>query len=168
MERLPYYYDGYERCSTNMDVVSILIVVLGIWISVITVLFIRMSTHYNTLTKGVTSKTLQEVLAALLARQETNTSDIQKLKKLLTDVALDGQLHLQRIGIVRFNPFSDTGGSQSFTIAILDGKDNGIIMTSLYARTGNRWYIKHIKAGSCADVELSKEEQSAIKKAQPV
>ncbi|MFZ2025326.1 MAG: DUF4446 family protein [Microgenomates group bacterium] len=151
-----------------MNVVSVLVVVLGVWITVITVLFIRMSAHYNKLTKGVTAKTLHEVLSALLVKQETNTGDIQKIAKLLTDVELDGQLHLQRIGIVRFNPFSDTGGSQSFTIAILDGKNNGIIMTSLYARTGNRWYIKHIKAGSCMDVELSKEEQSAIKKAQPV
>jgi len=127
-----------------------------------------MSAHYNTLTKGVTSKTMQEVLAMLLNKQEINTKEIQRLEKSLAAVELDGKLHLQRIGIVRFNPFSDTGGSQSFTIAILDGKDNGIIMTSLYARTGNRWYIKHIKAGSCTDVELSKEEQSAIKKAQPV
>ncbi len=151
-----------------MSIESILIVILGIWITVITVLFIRMSVHYNTLTKGVTSKTMQDVLATLLSKQEINAKGIQKLEKSLLEVESDGQLHLQRIGIVRFNPFSDTGGSQSFTIAILDGKDNGIIMTSLYARTGNRWYIKHIKSGSCADVELSKEEQSAIKKAQPV
>lgn len=154
-----------------MSIVSILIIILGIfgiWIAVITVVCIRMSAHYNTLTKGVTSKTLGEVLSTLLTRQESNTKDIQKLVTSLRETQLDGQLHLQRIGIVRFNPFSDTGGSQSFTIAILDGKDNGIIMTSLYARTGNRWYIKHIKAGSCTDVELSKEEQSAIKKAQPV
>jgi hypothetical protein len=46
---------------------------------------------------------------------------------------------------------------------MLDKNDNGIVMTSLYARTGNRWYIKYIKAGSGLDVELSKEEKSAIK-----
>ena len=151
-----------------MDVVSVLVIMLGIWIAVLTVLFIRMSAHYNALTKGTTTKTMQEVLTALITKQEANTKGIQTLERSLKEVEADGQLHLQRIGIVRFNPFSDTGGSQSFTIAILDGKDNGIIMTSLYARTGNRWYIKHIKAGSCMDVELSKEEQSAIKKAQPV
>lgn len=151
-----------------MNIVSILIVILGVWIAVITVLFVRLSVHYNTLTRGVTTKTMQEVLSVLLKKQETNAHDIKTLSSVLSNVEADGKLHLQRIGIVRFNPFSDTGGSQSFTIAILDGKDNGIIMTSLYARTGNRWYIKHIKAGTCADVELSKEEQSAIKKAQPM
>ena len=151
-----------------MNVVSILVVVLGVWITVITVFFIRLSSHYNTLTRGVTSKTMQEVLSMLLKKQEANAHDIKTLGTALNQLEVDGKLHLQRIGIVRFNPFSDTGGSQSFTIAMLDGKDNGIIMTSLYARTGNRWYIKHIKAGSCADVELSKEEESAIKKARPM
>jgi len=151
-----------------MDVISVLVIMLGIWIAVLTVLFIRMSAHYNALTKGTTAKTMQEVLTGLITKQEAHTKGLQTLERSLKEVETDGTLHLQRIGIVRFNPFSDTGGSQSFTIAILDGKDNGIIMTSLYARTGNRWYIKHIKAGSCMDVELSKEEQSAIKKAQPV
>ena len=151
-----------------MDVVSVLVIMLGVWITVLTVLFIRLSAHYNALTKGTTAKTMQEVLTTLITKQEVNTKGIQALERSLHEVEEDGTLHLQRIGIVRFNPFSDTGGSQSFTIAILDGKDNGIIMTSLYARTGNRWYIKHIKAGSCMDVELSKEEHSAIKKAQPV
>lgn len=151
-----------------MDVISVLVIILGIWITVVTVLFIRMSVHYNTLTKGITTKTMQEVLTGLIIKQEAHTKGIQTLERSLREVEADGTLHLQRIGIVRFNPFSDTGGSQSFTIAILDGKDNGIIMTSLYARTGNRWYIKHIKAGHCMDVELSKEEESAIKKAQPV
>lgn len=151
-----------------MNVISILVVVLGVWTAIITVLFFRMSAHYNTLTRGVTTKSMQEVLAMLLTKQETDAKEIRMLQESLRALKVDGTLHLQRIGVVRFNPFSDTGGSQSFTIAILDGKDNGIVMTSLYARTGNRWYIKHIKEGSCPDVELSKEEQSAIKKARPV
>ncbi|MFH0749418.1 MAG: DUF4446 family protein [Candidatus Gottesmanbacteria bacterium] len=152
----------------NMDVFIGVSVFLGVWMVVLTVVVFRMIGHYNKLTVGVSSKTMQEVLSSLLNKQEASMKDIATLQEALRYVEADGKLHLQRIGVVRFNPFSDTGGSQSFTLAILDGKDNGIIMTSLYARTGNRWYIKHIKAGLCEDVELSKEEQSAIKKARPV
>lgn len=151
-----------------MDVYVITIAVLFVWILVLTVVVFRMIRHYNRLTHGVSSKTMQEVLSSLLKKYESNAKDITTLQEALRYVESDGKLHLQRIGVVRFNPFSDTGGSQSFTLAILDAKDNGIIMTSLYARTGNRWYIKHIKAGLCEDVELSKEEQSAIKKARVV
>ena len=163
-----YYYDEYERCSTSLTVTNVIIVGLGVWIGILTVFVVRMISHYNVLTKGITAKTMQEVLSVLLTKQEATTKAIKGVQESLHALEIDGQFHLQRIGVIRFNPFSDTGGSQSFTIAILDGKDNGIIMTSLYARTGNRWYIKHIKEGSCPDVELSKEELSAIKKARPV
>jgi len=151
-----------------MNISVIIIVCLIIWICILSAIVFRMVMHYNKLTKGLTSKTMQEVLAYLLKKQEMQGKDIGKLQEMVVHLESDGQLHYQRLGVVRFNPFSDTGGSQSFTIAILDGKNNGIIMTSLYARTGNRWYIKHIKDGSCPDVELSKEEQSAIKKARPI
>ncbi len=155
---------GVQRMNIFVGIAAVLIV----WLGVLTVLLLRTVSHYNKLTSGVSSKTMQAVLSSMLQKQEATTKDIETLQKAIRYVEADGKLHLQRVGVVRFNPFSDTGGSQSFTIAILDGKDNGIIMTSLYARTGNRWYIKHIKAGLCEDVELSKEEESAIKKARPI
>jgi hypothetical protein len=152
----------------DVSLLYIFFVVILIWMSVLTVVVFRMVAHYNRLTVGITSATLKEVLSELIGKYEKNGKAIQSIIAAIDALTKDGALHLQRLGIVRFNPFSDTGGSQSFTIAILDGKDNGIIMTSLYARTGNRWYIKHIKLGVSEDVELSKEEQSAIKKARPI
>lgn len=111
---------------------------------------------------------MKDVLSLLMKHQEAQGKEILSLRQMIEWLQKDGALHMQRVGIVRFNPFSDTGGSQSFSIALLDGKDNGIVMTSLYARTGNRWYIKHIKNATCEDVELSKEEQLSIKKARPI
>jgi len=122
-----------------------------------------MISHYNRLTSGITTHSLKESLEKILDVYGKNKKDILRLSEAISKLEIEGASHLQRIGIVRFNPFSDTGGSQSFTIAMLDKNDNGIVMTSLYARTGNRWYIKYIKAGSGLDVELSKEEKSAIK-----
>lgn len=152
----------------DVSLLYIFIILIFIWVAILTVVVFRMTAHYNRLTMGITSATLKEVLGVLVGKYEKTGKDIQSIYKTIDELSKDGALHLQRLGIVRFNPFSDTGGSQSFTIAILDGKDNGIVMTSLYARTGNRWYIKHIKLGISEDVELSKEEQSAIKKARPI
>ncbi len=152
----------------DVSLLYIFIAIIFIWTSILTVVVFRMTAHYNKLTRGITTSTLKEVLGELIGKYEKTGKDIQSINKAIDELSKDGALHLQRLGTVRFNPFSDTGGSQSFTIAILDGKDNGIVMTSLYARTGNRWYIKHIKLGKSEDVELSKEEQSAIKKARPV
>src|SRR5688572_63669 len=53
--------------------------------------------------------------------------------------------NLQKISLKRFNPYQDTGGDQSFAVALLDGKDNGLVITSLHARTGTRVFAKEIK-----------------------
>jgi len=70
----------------------------------------------------------------------------------------------QRIGIVRFNPFEDTGGNQSFALALLDAAGNGWVLSSLHARSGTRVYAKAIHEGR-SDGALSDEEAAAIKQA---
>jgi hypothetical protein len=150
------------------DIVSgIIFFVLIAWVVVLSVTVLRMVRHYNTLI-GNTNKTgLKDVLEVLLATQKGLQNQTKDLYKILDEVRKDGKLHIQRIGLVRFNPFSDTGGSQSFTLSLLDGHDNGLVMTSLYARTGNRWYIKEVRSGKGKEIVLSKEEQAAVQKAKP-
>ena len=70
----------------------------------------------------------------------------------------------QRVGLVRFNPFEDTGGNQSFALALLDADGNGWVLSSLHARTGTRVYAKSIRGGR-SDGALSEEETAAIKQA---
>lgn len=145
-------------------VLSILIL-LSVWVGVLTVLVLRMIGHYNRLTRGVSATGLKSVLDEILDVQMGLKKQGNALTLELGKLAADGQLHIQRIGIVRFNPFADTGGAQSFTMSLLDGQDSGLVITSLYARTGNRWYVKEVQKGTGKDVELSREEQAAIKKA---
>lgn len=71
---------------------------------------------------------------------------------------------IQKTGLVRFNPFNAVGGNQSFTIALLDEKNNGFIISSLFVQEGNRVYAKTIKDGK-SDHALSAEEKEAIEKA---
>jgi len=142
--------------------------VLTIWLIIISVFLLRMIGHYNRLTKGVASAGLKDILESILRTQNGLAEDSERLEKNLRTVASDGGFHIQKFGLERFNPFSDTGGSQSFTIAMLDGHDNGVVMTSLYARTGNRWYVKEVHEGKGKEFELSKEEYNAIHKAQGV
>ena len=71
---------------------------------------------------------------------------------------------IQKTAIVRFNPFNEMGGKQSFIIALLDTKNNGFVISSLFVKDGNRVYTKEIKEGK-SDYTLSKEEKEAIDKA---
>lgn len=71
---------------------------------------------------------------------------------------------IQRVGLVRFNPFEDTGGNQSFALALLDAGGTGVIVSSLHSRTGTRVYAKSITAGR-SDGALSEEESAALRQA---
>lgn len=146
---------------------SVIFLVLIVWVLVLSVVVFRMVHHYNALTLGTTKTGLKELLDEILGTQRGLQKESGALAKALESVRRDGQLHVQRVGLVRFNPFSDTGGSQSFTLALLDGQNNGLVMTSLYARTGHRWYIKEVAAGKGKELALSKEEQAALQKAKP-
>ena len=70
----------------------------------------------------------------------------------------------QRVGLVRYNPFEETGGNQSFALALLDAAGDGWVLSSLHARSGTRVYAKAITAGR-SDAALSDEETAAIQQA---
>lgn len=146
----------------------ILFILLSVWIPILSVLLFRMIGHYNRLTAGITKSGLKDVLEAILTSHRQSQKKINDIEEVLRQVSREGKRHIARIGVVRFNPFHDTGGSQSFTMAFLDSEDNGVVMTSLFARNGHRWYVKEVRAGTGKDFELSKEEQSAIKIARPL
>src|SRR3990170_8719497 len=111
---------------------SIIFFVFIAWIVGLSFVVFRMVRHYNTLVRISNKTGLKDVLEVLLQMQKALQAQTKDLYKALEEVKKDGKLHIQRVGLVRFNPFSDTGGNQSFTLALLDGHDNGLVMTSLY------------------------------------
>lgn len=71
---------------------------------------------------------------------------------------------VSRIGLVRFDAFEDTGGAQSFALALVDDDGDGIVLTSLHSRPTTRVYVKAIRRG-VADAPLSAEEARALQDA---
>jgi len=69
-----------------------------------------------------------------------------------------------KINIVRFNPFDDIGGDQSFVLTLLNQDNDGVVITSLHNRDITRIYGKPIKNGEGDNITLSKEEKLAIVK----
>jgi len=103
----------------------------------------------------------------LLSQNKRNEELEEKLKKAFLRIeALEkvSQIAIQKTGIVRFNPFNDLGGNQSFVIAMLDDKNNGFVISSLFVKEGNRVYAKTIRNGQ-SDHKLSDEEKEAINRA---
>jgi len=73
--------------------------------------------------------------------------------------------YVQKLGIVRYNPYNDTGGDQSFAIALLDAKGSGVVISSLHNRSGTRVYSKSVAGGEEDTHPFSEEEREAIKRA---
>ncbi len=146
-------------------------VVLGIlglvlvWVLALTVLYWRAVRHYHRLTREVKGVNLQKILEEYLKWAGENTENIKQLSERLDRVQQDAKFHFQRVGLVRFNPFEDAGGNQSFALALLDGDNTGIVISSLHGREVTRMYGKPVKEGLEAGYEFSEEEKEAIKKA---
>lgn len=100
----------------------------------------------------------------LLNEFKENKKKLHEMSKKLNDLRERHECSVQKVGMVRFNPFKETGGDQSFSVAFLDENDNGVVITSLYGREGNRIFAKPLKRG-LSKYSLSEEEKKAINKA---
>lgn len=142
--------------------------ILGLWLLALTVFALNIFSHYNKLTKDTEGKGLKSILESLLKEVTLSRSEVDRLKVYAQNLQKDGLFHIQKIGLVRFNPFKDTGGDQSFILSLVDGKDSGVIISGLYSRSGTRWYAKRVVEGKGVEHELSEEEKKALKEASVV
>lgn len=110
------------------------------------------------------SSGIDEILDRQLKRIDSLTERIDALNKLHHELESLSQRTIQKVAVIRYNPFSDTGGDQSFAIALLDSLGNGVVLSSLHSRTDTRVFAKAVQSGR-SKYQLSDEEQDAIKKA---
>jgi len=108
-------------------------------------------------------------LEALISRNEQGLkkmdADIQELYVISNKINALAQRSLHRVGVLRFNPFKDIGGDQSFSVALLDGKNSGITFSSLHTREGTRVYVKPIVRGKSEKYTLTEEESQVVQMA---
>ncbi len=107
---------------------------------------------------------IDQLLASQMQRLDRIGDEVMAQAGRLRMLESETRHMVQRVGIVRFNPFEETGGNQSFVVALLDGESNGVLLTSLHARAGTRVYLRTVVGGRC-DVTLSAEETEALRQA---
>ena len=114
---------------------------------------------------GTKALDLESVIEGL--RQELEDSRQRQLlaEDSLRKLQYNFGFAVQKVGMVRFNPFGDGGGNFSFTIALLDQHNSGVIITSMHGREQNRIYTKKLEDGTCA-TKLTDEEEQAIQEAE--
>lgn len=143
--------------------IEILVILAILWLGVLTFYLRRLIIHYNNLTQGVNNKNLEFVLDKMTKEIDFNKKNIVQLISRCDTIEKNETNHIQKISLLRFNPFKDTGGDQSFILALRDAHDTGVVITGLHSRSGLRWYIKKIVEGRGIEHELSEEEKKALK-----
>jgi hypothetical protein len=142
----------------GLSIVSLLVALFCLW---------RTLWLQRRFTAALTSgdgTSIEEVLAGHLKRVDNADRHMVKLDEAYRRLAAAGSLASQKISIVRFNPFGDTGGDQSFVLAVLDAHNSGYVLTSIHGREGTRVYVKPIDE-SQSKYPLSEEERKALSQA---
>ena len=114
------------------------------------------------LTRGADGANLGQVLDAHLDKVYAVARELDELSARSALLEASGRRAIQRVGLVRYNPFEDTGGNQSFALAMTDAAGSGFIVSSLHSRTGTRVYAKTVIDGR-SDGALSAEETEALR-----
>jgi hypothetical protein len=124
----------------------------------------RMLHQYQRLIRGSGGANLNEILDFHLRRVDEAESRAAELESAC--IELDRRLGraLQQVGVVRFNAFSDTGGDQSFSVALLDANEDGVVFSSLFNRSDSRVFAKPVTRGA-SKYPLTDEERRAIEQA---
>jgi len=119
---------------------------------------------YRALTAGATGGSLEAVLEDHVRQVREATEQGRELDALVRKIERISRSHVQHVGFLRFNPFRETGGDQSFALALADGEGNGVVISSLHSRDVTRVYAKPLAAWE-TKYQLTEEEQRAIKRA---
>ncbi|MBS3943649.1 MAG: DUF4446 family protein [Dethiobacter sp.] len=120
-----------------------------------------LKSRYRALMMGREGINIEE----LLTRYGSMISDGLRIQKVIESRMREIERQLSDsitgVGLVRFNAFQDTGSDLSFSLALLDRKQNGVVLTSIFGREDSRCYGKPIRGG-LSSIQLSEEEMQAL------
>ena len=143
-----------------MPLQEIALGIIAVWLIGLSVGLVLVYRFFDRLSSGVKTGNLKRVLDKILENQTKTGLGLANLEREVKKLEEEGALHVQKVGLVRFNPFRETGGDHSFSLALLNAKNTGIILTSLHTRERTRVYIKAVKKGK-SEYEFSQEEKKA-------
>lgn len=115
---------------------------------------------------GKDARSLESLLIEekeLIASVDT---DVQELFDISNELHRLGAKSLHKYSVMRFNPFKETGGNQSFAVALLDGKNCGVVISSLHTSAGTRVFAKPVKNGEADGFPFTEEEKAVIREAE--
>lgn len=120
--------------------------------------------RYRKMMTGVDGANLERMLIGHIDEVKKVVEENQRIDLENQHLAALLQKAITRVGVVRFRAFDDMGSDLSYAVALLDAKNNGVILSSIFGREDSRSYVKPIEAGN-SSYTLTEEEQQALHQA---
>ena len=155
----------FLRTDTFLIVISVILCILVIAFIVLLVKLFSINKKYKTfINKLGDGNNIEEDLENYMYRVERVEKQNAEIRGLINTIDTNMENCIQKIGIVRYNAFKDTGSDLSFALAMLDEKNNGVVLNGIYSREMSNIYAKPVENGK-STYTISEEEQQAIQKA---
>ncbi len=148
----------------NKDLLQTLYLGTVVWLAIVTYLQFKLLRRFNRFTKG-SRVDIIKLLEELQSKQGENSKTLINLSEGIISLGQIQKTNMQKQALIRFNPYEDTGGDQSFILALLDGENNGVVISSLHSRESTRVYAKPVVKGTATSHKFSKEEKEVVEKA---
>lgn len=154
----------------GLDIAYVLIVLIVLIIVLFVLVIIqfnkmsKLQKKYAKFMKGKEAKSLEKEIEGLYEDNDFIKEESEKNRKEIKDIQKRMEYCYQKLGIVKYDAFSQMGGQLSFCLALLNEKDDGFILNSVQSSEGCYTYTKEVKKGECA-ITLGEEEKQALDKA---
>ncbi|SEW30107.1 Protein of unknown function [[Clostridium] fimetarium] len=157
---------GIVSINAEYIILGILGITIGAIILSIVILFKlkELKRKYNLFMNGKDAESLEPLLLKRFEEIEKLTLANTKNTKEITEIFSRLQFVYQKVGIVKYDAFNEMGGRLSFSLAMLDNRNNGYIINSMHSREGCYTYIKEIVNGQ-SYIDLGDEERQALNQA---
>lgn len=145
-------------------VLAACVMVLLLWTATVHRRARHTEARLDALLGNVSQPNTAQLLAEYLNTVRHTAASVQQLEQEHHQIARVMPSVVRHVGLVRFSPFHDTGGDQSFALALLDGTGDGVVITGLHSRTDSRLYAKPVERGG-STYTLTPEEREAMARA---
>lgn len=145
-------------------ILFLLVVMLAGWLIFLELRHQRLASSFRVLMSGRGGVDLETILMDYVARMDRVEQSAQSVENHLRQLESKLPYVVQHVGIIRFNPFADKGGDQSFVVALLDDHADGVVLSALHSRSDVRVYGKPVVGGQ-STYTLTAEEKDAIARA---
>lgn len=159
-----------ETVNNNMTYIvlsmAVIILLFLIFLIILSLKLSKLKKRYERFTGGeeIHSENLENMLYEYNENVKKSNETYGKVLSMIQEIDDEMKWCTQKIGVIRYNPFDEMGGNLCYAVAILDGKDNGVVLNGIHSRNGTFTYAKPIERGVSPYV-LTEEELQALEKA---